>query len=263
MVRVAPLRDVDGKSRVDMCHHTYCYNGAEYGRSPSAPAVGSLRTAGVLATPYILVAHSFGALVAREVVAALETDDVVGLALVDSNQERAYKVIEEPLKPLATLAGPRGLALLDQSGLLAGGDHYTADELHRLALDVERETKENTSALETACLEASSEALAQKGQFEAMALDTKRDYRRVIAATRKRVDLDAEARRVLETLHDFIEKEFDLRDNALQREQMRLSANSRFVQALKSGHAVIATEPRLVADEASSVWESCLGDQHS
>ncbi|KAK8066621.1 alpha/beta hydrolase [Apiospora hydei] len=260
---------------------SYCYDRTGYGRSPSAPVAGSPRTAGVLAEelldvlssagvrpPYILVAHSFGALVAREVMAALEPDDVVGLVLVDANQERAYKAIEEPLKPLAALAGPRGLALLDQSGLLAGGDHYTSDELQRLTVDAEREAKENTSALETACLEASSDALAQKSQLETMALgvrpvtvirgDTKRDYRRVIAATRQRSDLDAEASRVLEKLHNFVEKEFDVRDNALQREQMRLSANSRFVQALESGHAVIATEPHLVADEVSSVWESCL-----
>ncbi|KAK8017293.1 Alpha/Beta hydrolase protein [Apiospora rasikravindrae] len=261
---------------------SYCYDRAGYGRSPAAPASTSLRTASVLAeelldvlssagvdAPYVLVAHSFGALVAREVVAVLEPDDVVGLVLVDANQERAYQMIEEPLQPLAALAGPRALALLDQSGLLAGGDHYTADELHRLTLDAEREAKENMSAIETACLEDSSEALGQKGQFETMALgvhpvtvirgDTKRDYQRVIAATRKRADLDTEARRVLEKLHDFLEREFDVRDNELQREQMRLSANSRFVQALESGHAVIATEPWLIADEVSSVWESCLG----
>ncbi|KAK8040915.1 alpha/beta hydrolase [Apiospora phragmitis] len=257
---------------------SYGYDRAGYGRSPSA---ASLRTAGAMAgelldvlssagvgPPYILVAHSFGALVAREVVALLGPDDVAGLVLADANQEKAYKAIEEPLQPLVSLAGPRGLALLDQSGMLAGGDLYTADELHRLTLDAEREAKVNTSATETALLEASSDSLARRGQFEAMALgmqpvtiirgDTKRDYRRVIAATRRRSDLGTEARRVLERLHDFIENEIDARDNDLQREQMRLSANSRFVQALESGHAVIATEPQLVADEVSSVWESCL-----
>ncbi|KAK8001565.1 alpha/beta hydrolase [Apiospora marii] len=261
---------------------SYCYDRAGYGRSPPAPAKSRRRTAETLAAelfdtlasagvlpPYILVAHSFGALVARELVEMLGPFDVAGLVLVDANQERAYKLIEEPLKPLASLAGPRGLALLDQSGMLAGGDRYTADEMHRLTLDAEREAKENTSAGEAALLEVSSELLARKGQFEAMALmmqpvtvirgDTKRDYRRVIAATRRRPDLDAEDRRVLERLHEFVENEFDGRDKDLQREQLLLSANSRFVQALESGHAVIATEPQLVADEVSSIWESCLG----
>ncbi|KAK8047387.1 hypothetical protein PG996_015451 [Apiospora saccharicola] len=263
---------------------SYSYDRAGYGRSPPAPIdYSSPRTAETLAgellytlasagvgPPYVLVAHSFGALVAREVVDMLGPDEVAGLVLVDANQERAYKLIEEPLQPLASLAGPRGLALLDQSGLLAGGgDHYMPDELQQLTLDAEREAKVNTSAAEARLLGASSDALAQKAQFEIMALgmqpvtvirgDTKRDYRRVIVATRRRSDLDADDRRVLERLHEFVEKEFDVRDNNLQREQMRLSAISRFVQALESGHAVIATEPQLVADEVSSVWESCLG----
>lgn len=263
---------------------SYCYDRAGYGRSPPAPTntksrfrtantlagelFDTLASAGVL-PPYILVVHSFGALVARELVEMLGPDGVAGLVLVDANQERAYKLIEEPLQPLASLAGPRGLALLDQSGMLAGGDHYTADELRRLTLDAQREAKENTSAGETALLEVSSELLARKGQFEAMALmmqpvtvirgDTKRDYRRVIAATRRRADLDSDARRVLEKLHEFVEGDFDKRDKDLQREQLLLSANSRFVQAFDSGHAVIATEPQLVADEVSNIWESCLG----
>ncbi|KAK8004098.1 hypothetical protein PG989_003817 [Apiospora arundinis] len=206
--------------------------------------------------PYVLVAHSFGAMVAREAVALLGSDDVAGLVLVDGNQEKTHKVLREPLEPLASVAGPKMLALLDESGLLAGGEHYTANELQRLASDAERESKIDTSSTEAAQLEASSESLARKGQLETMALGmqpvtvirggTKRDYQRVIAAI-QRSELDIEGRQVLERLHAFVEKDLDRVDDDLQREQMRLSANSRFVRAMESGHAVIATEPQLVA----------------
>lgn len=265
---------------LDQRIRSYCYDRAGYGRSPPASSSSPPRTAGALAMelldvlasagvepPYILVAHSFGGMIAREAVALLGPDDVAGLVLVDANQEKTHRDLREPLEPLDSLAGPKMSALLDESGLLAGGEHYTADELHRLALDAERETTTKASVAEAAQLETSSDSLARKGQLETMALGmqpvtvirggTKRDYQRVIAAI-QRSELDNEARQVLERLHHFVEKELERVDDDLQREQMRLSANSRFVRALQSGHAVIATEPQLVADEVSSVWESCL-----
>ncbi|KAK6833295.1 hypothetical protein PG987_007989 [Apiospora arundinis] len=255
---------------------SYCYDRAGYGRSPPSCSP-SPRTAGALAgelldvlasagvhPPYVLVAHSFGAMVAREAVALLGPDDVAGLVLVDGNQEKTHKVLREPLEPLSSVAGPKMLALLDESGLLAGGEHYTANELQRLASDAERESKINTSSTEAAQLEASSESLARKGQLETMALGmqpvtvirggTKRDYQRVIAAI-QRSELDIEGRQVLERLHAFVEKELDRVDDDLQREQMRLSANSRFVRAMESGHAVIATEPHLVAEVHLRSWQ--------
>ncbi|KAK8032169.1 alpha/beta hydrolase- variant 2 [Apiospora arundinis] len=246
---------------------SYCYDRAGYGRALAGELLDVLASAGVH-PPYVLVAHSFGAMVAREAVALLGPDDVAGLVLVDGNQEKTHKVLREPLEPLSSVAGPKMLALLDESGLLAGGEHYTANELQRLASDAERESKINTSSTEAAQLEESSESLARKEQLETMALGmqpvtvirggTKRDYQRVIAAI-QRSELDTEGRQVLEMIHAFVEKELDRVDDDLQREQMRLSANSRFVRAMESGHAVIATEPQLVAGEVSSVWESCLG----
>jgi hypothetical protein len=112
----------------------------------------------------------------------------------------------------------------------------------------------------------SSRELAGKKQFETMALlmrpvtvirgDTKRDYRRVISATQK--SGIGESRLQLSNVSEFVDSRFDELDCELQRQQMLLSASSRFVQAAGSGHAVIATEPQLVADEVSSVWESCI-----
>lgn len=256
---------------------SYRYDRAGYGRSPEAtPARLASRAAAelldVLASagvepPYILAAHSYGGIVAREVLAAAGPDDVVGMVLVDANQERTHTTLREPLLPLAVLAGPERLALLDMTGLLTGRDHYAPEELHLLTVDAERESEVGTGAREMELVPRSSEELAKRQQFQTMALmmrpitiirgDTKRDYRRVISATQQ-AGVHGEARRDLAKVSDFVDSQFDALDCQLQRQQMLLSASSRFVQALGSGHAVIATEPQLVADEVSSIWESCV-----
>ncbi|KAJ4387233.1 hypothetical protein N0V93_007822 [Gnomoniopsis smithogilvyi] len=257
---------------------SYCYDRAGYGRSPvgtnttrSARAMAAellevLAVAGV-EPPYILAAHSYGGIVAREVLGAAGSDSIVGLVLVDANQENTHKTLREPLMPLLSLAGSDKLALLDMTGLLAGRDQYTPEELHRLTVDAEKESKVKMAEREMHAVLESSEVLAEKKQFETMALmmrpltvirgDTKRDYRRVISAT-QHTSIQSETRRELAKVTDFVESQFDALDCQLQRQQMLLSANSRFVQTLHSGHAVIATEPQLVADEVSSIWESCL-----
>ncbi|KAH8761099.1 Alpha/Beta hydrolase protein [Diaporthe sp. PMI_573] len=256
---------------------SYRYDRAGYGRSPAASSTRSASTMAaelldVLASagvepPYILVAHSYGGIVAREVLAAAGSDAVVGMVLVDANQENTHKTLREPLLPLVELAGPDRLTLLDMTGLLAGRDHYTPEELSLLTLDAERESKVRTMAREMEAVPQSSQDLADKKQLEMMALmmrpvsvirgDTKRDYRRVISATQQ-AGVHGEARRELSKVSEFVDSRFDELDCELQRQQMLLSASSRFVQASGSGHAVIATEPKLVADEVSSLWESCM-----
>lgn len=256
---------------------SYRYDRAGYGRSPEAASRRSASTMAaelldVLASagvdpPYILVAHSYGGIVAREILAAAGPDAIVGMVLVDANQENTHKTLREPLLPLATLAGPERLALLDMTGLLAGHDHYTPEELRLLTMDAEKESEVKIGAKEMELVPDSSEELAEKKQFETMALmmrpitiirgDTKRDYRRVISATQQTA-VDGDARRELVKVSDFVDTKFDPLDCELQRQQMLLSASSRFVQASASGHAVIATEPQLVADEVSSIWQSCL-----
>lgn len=257
---------------------SYRYDRAGYGRSPVSPSTRSasimaaelldvLASAGV-EPPYILVAHSYGGVVAREVLAAAAGPDaIVGMVLVDANQENTHKTLRKPLLPLAELAGPDRLALLDMTGLLAGRDQYTPEELQLLTLYAERESKVRIMAREMESVPRSSEELAEKKQFETMALmmrpitvirgDTKRDYRRVISATQQ-AGVHGEARWGLAKVSEFVESQFDDLDCELQRQQMLLSASSRFVQASGSGHAVIATEPKLVAYEVSSFWEGCI-----
>lgn len=159
---------------------SYRCDRAGYGRSPVASSVRSASTMAaelldVLATagvepPYILVADSHGGIVAREVLAAAEPEAVVGMVLVDANQENTHKTLREPFLPLVTLAGPDRLALLDMTGLLAGRDHYTPEELSLLTLDAERESKVMNMSREMESVPKSSKELAEKKQSETMAL---------------------------------------------------------------------------------------------
>lgn len=256
---------------------SYRYDRAGYGRSPvaasdrlastmAAELLDVLASAGV-EPPFILVAHSYGGIVAREVLAAAGPDAIVGMVLVDASQENTHRTLWEPLLPLASLAGPERLSLLDMTGLLAGRDHFTSEELHVLTMDAERESELKTATREMKSVRTSFERLAVRAQFETMALmmrpitvirgNAKRDYQRVISATQK-TGVYGDTGRELAKVSDFVNSKFDTLDRALQKQQMLLSANSRFVQACGSGHAVIATEPRLVADEVTSTWETCL-----
>lgn len=256
---------------------SYRYDRAGYGRSPAASSTRLASTmaaelldvlsAAAVQPPYILVAHSYGGIVAREVLAAAGPDAIVGMILVDANQENTHQTLREPLLPLVNLAGPERLALLDMTGLLAGRDHYTPEELSLLTSDAERESKLRTMTREMEAVPQSSEELAGRKQFETMPLlmrpvtvirgDTKRDYRRVISATQQN-GVRGGSRLQLSKVSEFVDSRFDDLDCELQRQQMLLSASSCFVQATGSGHAVIATEPKLVADEVFSVWKSCI-----
>jgi pimeloyl-ACP methyl ester carboxylesterase len=82
---------------------TYAYERSGYGQSdtsftkPTSTTIAAelyllLKSANIT-PPYILVAHSWGGMLAREFI-ALRPDDVAGLVLVDTNQEHMLEVID-------------------------------------------------------------------------------------------------------------------------------------------------------------------------
>lgn len=82
---------------------TYAYERSGYGQSdisstkPTSTTIAAelylpMKSANIT-PPYILVAHSWGGMLAREFI-ALRPDDVVGLVLVDTNQEHILEVID-------------------------------------------------------------------------------------------------------------------------------------------------------------------------
>ena len=214
-------------------------------------------------------------MIAREFLAQAGHGAVVGLVLVEATSEATHLEVQTPMMPLSELASARSMnlvAVLDMTGMWARRDHYTPRELERLTADMESAAATTTAAREMAAIPASSAMLAARRQLDAMALgmqpvtvvrgDSKRDYQRLIAALRagdpsgRMMTELAEAQ--LNRVSKFVDEQFDDVDIRLQRRQLLLSAVGRFVQTSGSGHAIIATEPQLVADEVRAVWESCL-----
>ncbi|RMJ27590.1 Alpha beta hydrolase [Aspergillus sp. HF37] len=264
----AVQRLLDGRIR------SYRYDRAGYGHSPASETprtaqrlaseqLGMLQTAGV-SPPYILVAHSYGAIISRELVAAAGTDAIAGIVLVDANQENTQTQLRQPFPAIQGLTG--GGDYFDLIGLKRENG-YTIEELGRIAMDDSVPTGKTTGEKEGALMLDSSIALAAKGQLETRSLgmhpvtiirgDAGRDFRRLLAATQDKPGVGEH----VQAVNDFLDNRFDVFDRDLQMQQLRLSGNGRFVQATDSGHVVMATEPQLVADEILRVWESNLATE--
>lgn len=277
------------------------YDRAGYGRSPPPPAPAaarakadkvkeegsaeSLRTASNMAAelldvlraagvgpPYLLAAHSYGGVIAREFVAAAVGDGgtgeeaVVGLVLVDANQENTPRTMRHPHASIQALT--RGRNYFDIIGLPQESG-FTPEELRHFMSDLAVPTAASTAASENAFALPSCAMLGERKQLETRPLgtrpvtvirgDTGRDFRRLLdhAAGAKEGTglLDEDLSRHVKEVNDFLESRFEPFDRGLHIQQLGLSHNSRFVQAQNSGHDVIATEPELVAREVFDVWQ--------
>ncbi|KAH6996913.1 Alpha/Beta hydrolase protein [Ilyonectria destructans] len=248
---------------------SYRYDRAGYGLSPAssmprtaanmaAELLEVLRAAGV-GPPYILVAHSYGGIIVREFMAAAGPEAIAGMVLVDANQEKTHRKLDVPFDSNKALCG--GRSYFDIIGLMRENS-FTPEELGRIALDDTVPTAASTAENEQALLFDSSDALGARNQLDTQPLgmrpvtvirgDASRDFRRLLAAAQTDRGLATERG----ALEDFLAHRFNVFDHTLQMQQLRLSANGRFVQATRSGHAVVATEPELIAEEILSVWQS-------
>ncbi|KAH7381079.1 Alpha/Beta hydrolase protein [Cadophora sp. MPI-SDFR-AT-0126] len=251
---------------------SYRYDRAGYGHSPASAAARTatnmaaelldvLRTAGVSA-PYIIVAHSYGGIIAREFMAAAGPDAISGMVLVDANQENTHPQLRVPFAAIEGLCGGRNY--LDVIGFKRD-NRYTPEELGRLSLDESVSTARSTEASEGALILDSSTALGAKLQLETQPLglrpvtvirgDAGRDFRCLLAAAQ---DGKYGTRENVAEMNEFLTHRFDAFDCDLQKQQLRLSGNSRFVQAANSGHAVMGTEPELVAEEILGIWQNSI-----
>ncbi|RDW76885.1 alpha/beta fold hydrolase [Aspergillus mulundensis] len=246
---------------------TLLYNRSGLGRSTTSPvkadstaqyqgqAVTAARDLSTLLeharinTPLILLAHSYGAIVAREFL-HLHPERVVGMVLVDASTERAsefFKVPDENIGAvMGTLSYARATGLRSQTVL-------SADEWRVRA-------KEIIASLDGAAVEAGSfhevcETLKCKQQFEKQALGN-----RPLSVIRANTASDYEAiyekgvaagngtegqRRAFRELLD----RWDGIDGMLQGEQLWLSANTRFVRLEDCGHNVHLVRPDVIAEE--------------
>jgi pimeloyl-ACP methyl ester carboxylesterase len=220
-------------------------------RSASAMAkeLSLLLHAADVAAPYVLVAHSYGGIIAREFL-ALTGDNIVGMVLIDTNHDDF--LVELPFS-------------LDLFRVMSEGVDWNAatgvDKIHQLTgeewdLYVKDESGDNEAKQDefNAALQSHID-LKAKGQLEDQALGNRplsiikgnkaRDFRQVYEAGLKLGNGTEDQRKDLAEALDRLEPV----DARLTHDQMRLSGQSRYILAKRSGHSVQLSQPDLVAKE--------------
>ncbi|MCJ1438118.1 hypothetical protein MMC27_007505 [Xylographa pallens] len=221
-----------------------------------AQELSTLLKAMKLEPPYVLVTQSYGGVLGR-LFLAQRPKDVVGLCLLDTNQERTY--IERPIDDTLLGVMLNGIDYYEVSGMRK--NHKLSDEDVAAMADGDGDDTEYV-ALETKDYASSADALAAYKQFDNRVLgdypvsvvrgDTIRELNAILkAATEKGNGTEEQRAQVARVL-----KTFDSREEKLQREQLRLSSQSRYFYAGNSGHNVQVYQPNLVADEVRWILDT-------
>lgn len=247
----------------------YSYDRAGLGRSEDSPGertaeamaveLSLLLEAARVEPPYVLVAHSYGGIIAREFL-ALKGTDVVGMVLVDTNHEdtsvggNSIRIPKE-----AKRAVMDGLDYVAVTGLEL--THKYNPEEWEAFLHAEGGSKQGL-ARELAANEDSHLMLKGKRQLDLQVLGDsplsviqghrERDFRKLYEAGVARGNGTREQQLAVKEALDRMEE----LDKELTKDQMRLSRRSRYVVAESSGHDVQATQPELIAEETRWVLES-------
>ena len=266
----AVIRHINSFSRIMV----YDRSGLGYSEKPCEPSprtglaiaqeLSTLLEAAHISAPYVLLAHSFGGILAREFL-ALHVKDVVGLCLVDTNSERTY--IDRAVPDFFFKVMMEGIDYYAVTGLNES-HNMTNQEWQTLMHAQKGDAYQEYSAMEWQDFQCSSDALAVHRQYERLVLgkypvsvvkgNTIQDIRKIGDAAIKRgngtKEQQEEALKIFET--------FDEKEEKLQRDQLRLSSNSRFVYATKSGHSVHYTEPELIATEIKWILDTYAQMEH-
>jgi len=214
--------------------------------------------------PYILIAHSWGGIVAREFFARRKEGEVVGAVFVEANQERTLRILD--WRPFFLWCAGAGVDFMKVSGLETS--KKLDDEEWRLYLeDMGREQNKRQGEKEWGEYEGSFETLTKKGQLDttepllrnaAVSVIKGKNgdlLRRLFDAVLK-IGSGSEDER--EKFKEFL-RTFDEKDLELQSEIRQLSSNTRFVEARNSGHDVQLTEPEVIVEEIKWV----MGQYHA
>lgn len=248
---------------------SYSYDRAGYGHSPpterprqagniAAELLDVLHTAEIQ-PPYIVVGHSYGGILAREFMAAAGYEAIHGAVLVDANQEDSQAKLQNPFAAFEALTG--GVDYTEAIGV-AKCNAFTTSEQADIALDESAVSARMTLQREAECILQSAGDLGAKKQLDTQPLsmspltvirgDASRDIEALLDhSSRAGRGTSSDVAQVREFL-----ARFHAHDRDLQLQQLRLSCNSRFVQAEKSGHFVHAVEPDLIAREIAEIFGS-------
>ncbi|KAL4957545.1 Alpha/Beta hydrolase protein [Aspergillus filifer] len=209
-------------------------------------------------SPLILLAHSYGGIIAREFL-HLYPETVSGMVLVDCSTERASEFFSVPDANIAALLGDLNFARV--TGLRSST--VLSDDQWRVR------AKEIYASGETGAAEAGGfaevcECLMWKRQVETQPLgdrpllvlraNTAGDYERIYAAGIEAGNGSKEQRKAFRELLD----RWDSVDEMLQREQLRLSSNTRYVHLPDCGHHVHLIRPDAIVEAVRWVRERVL-----
>ncbi|CAG8006295.1 unnamed protein product [Penicillium salamii] len=211
--------------------------------------------------PYVLAAHSYGGIIAREYY-HLYPDEVAGIVFCDASTERLIEYVQIPDPNLIAVLGNLKVALV--TGLRADAK-ISQDQWRQRA-------KEIAQGSETAMAEANGDAvgeicrtLAEKKQFERQAMGSKPlsiiccngalDQERIYAAGVEAGNgTEAQQRAFRQTLD-----RFGPAARGLAFDHMKLSSKTRFVYLHDCGHNVQLIRPDVVADEIKWVMDQIRG----
>jgi pimeloyl-ACP methyl ester carboxylesterase len=223
--------------------------------------------------PYILLAHSWGGIIAREVIALFSSegrlDEIAGLILVDANQLRTNSVL--PWMDPVFGAVQEGLDWLKVQDLEAR-TALTADEWEVYVTELNGAKHKAQAMLERgevaasyAACEKKMEALKkQRGGSECLLGSSPvcvvrghadRDLKTAFEAGLARGNGTKEERaRYRELVESWEEK-----DKILQGEALKLSSNRKWMEAVKSGHDVQLVEPDIIVEAIEWVTSTLPG----
>ncbi|EEQ87567.1 hypothetical protein RJZ56_001393 [Blastomyces dermatitidis] len=242
------------------------YDRSGLGRSedgPSRPTAVSaaselsdaLDAAGIC-PPFILVGHSYGGIIARELL-HIRQNDVAGMVLAEAATERQCQFFQIPDPNVAAVLG--GLNFAQVTGLRADS-MLSRDEWRARA--IERPRGMASSQAEADSFVEVCETLAVKGQFERQAMGNRpvsiircngmRDYERLYA---KGVEVGNGTQEQRKAFRDLLDS-WDEVDRELKEEQLRLSSKCHFVHVADCGHNVQLTRPDVIAEEIKWVLDN-------
>jgi pimeloyl-ACP methyl ester carboxylesterase len=221
----------------------------------NARELHSLLDAMNLHAPLVLVAHSYGAIIAREFF-HLYADEVVGMVLADGATERQPDYFRVPDENIAAVLGKLNWA---QATGLRDDARLSRDEWRERAIDV-------TRGVVAAQAEADPyvevcRTLREKKQPQNRAMGDRpvsvircngaRAYERIYERGVEAGNGTAQQRRAFRELLD----RWDSMDQELKEEQLKLSSNSKLVYLPDCGHNVHLIRPDVVAEEIEWVLE--------
>ena len=253
----------------------YFYDRAGYDRSELSPIphptaadaaveLKALLRAVNVAPPYVLVSHSYGALVAREFLALHSSNRyaIVGMVLAESATELMYETFPS-LDDDDYNAVTAGVDFVELTHLRE--ESKLSDEQWEATIEAIVRTQPGSQAEDT---RGSGRPLAAKRQFQYQALGQRplsvvrcnfaNDWRVMYEAGVKMGNGTEEQRA---RARRFVEK-FELFDDDLRACQLRLSGRSRYKQFADCGHDVPIRRPEYISEEVRWVLELLRSDEN-